>query len=346
MAPIPPTKTTPVPPNIFTLEYRSLLFQAPYNKADFFKFRPGHFIWVRMNLAQDIQAELESEPIVVFQIRITETFEWEQCGSGFPCRDEPKAEEVQKVIDRKNQTVPVVMKMSWQGHFGIVTMTNYEMCYDEFTFYIYHQPKKVGATSSKFAIRKYEHFLGKPKRLAMEEMLVADDKEKALELFKTRNDEIRSEELASLPARNTGQNAQEIQSLNESELLVLEKSFPETVPILRGDIKASPEETYAAYQRDIFSHSGKMPEPIKFNEAQFIKVATELFNKRRRAKLGIDPVAYELVTGWYFRGYARMTPQGRADAIKERGFGTFSGEKIRKTCEKLKLPALRQPGHH
>ncbi len=317
-------------------------------KKQIFKMRPESLIGVYVGLDLENQKLLQCPPFLAFQMRITSDFDIEQMGDGFPCKDEAIAKEIVQIIQAKNLPVPIVVLFSWGGGFWIGTMSNPDEYYDECVLFCYNKPQKVGEQFSGFSLRHFKRHLGKPPEMVKEEMLPTTDRAMAEKLFQRRIAEIKAAELAkpkeSSPPPSTS--VQPPANLKESQLLVLSKAFPETVKILQSNNRAEPEEAYAAYRRDIFRTTGKMDEPLMFNQAQFDITKKALNNKNRRAKMGIDPIEYELVVGWYFRGYGNMPPPARVTALKKRGLHPPTADGIRKMCKRLKLPQLRKPGLH
>jgi len=333
-----------------TLKYHrhQLTFDLPRDQV--FKLVPGHMVPVTINLSTADQEKWKSPEFIVFQVRITEFFEVEQVGSGFPCDTAAKAKEVAQLIDSKNLPVPMVTLISWSGGFAVATMTNREAWYDELVLFHYHQPQKISEQWSQFSLRHFKKCVGRPPEMVKEEMLLTTDPQVAQELFLQKHLQLKAGEAARRKPQDVAAlNTNEAVALRESQLIVLSKAFPETVWFMRNGHGGKPRDVYAAYQRDMFTLTGKMFEPLTFNQEQFWKAVTSFKNRRRNRKKdrGIDPLEYELVTGWFFRGYGKMTPNNRVAALKARGFRQIpSSEAIRKICTKLKLPSLRKPGHH
>jgi hypothetical protein len=321
---------------------------AGFGRDEIFKLKPGTVVGVVAKSDPKNQLAFNVPEFVVFQARVTPTFEVEQVGSGFPCKDEAKAKEIYQVIVAKNSAVPHVVMFNWDGGFWIATITNTEAWYDELVLFPYHKPKKFGKQLSLFSLRHFKHSLGKPAEMIKEEMLPTTDSAVAEKLFQQRNAELKAEEAAKnkAPTPQPSTIVSMSAALKESQLLVLAKAFPETVKFLQATTSAKPDEVYAAYQRDIFKTTGKMDEPLTFNADQFDETVKALTNSHRRKKMGIDPIEYELVVGWILRGYGKMTPLKRAAALKIRGLYPPSSEAIRKICKRLKLPTIRKPGFH
>jgi hypothetical protein len=328
-------------------QYHKLGFVHMMPREKLFQLRPNSIAAVVQRLPTEIQKKWQVPEFIVFQARITPTFGLEQMGSGYPCKDEAQVKEISELIKAKNQAVPHIGLASWRGGFGIVEMTNPEAWYDEMVLFSYNKPQRIGDQISSFSLKHFKRCLGKPPEMIKEEMLPTTNREVAENLLRQRHTELQAEETAKqIKASDAAVNAKEAAALQESQLLVLSKALPETVKLFQSPEIRTPETTYAAYQRDIFALTGKMYEPTTFNQEQFLKTAMSLYNRRRRKKMGIDPLAYELVAGWFYRGYGSMTPEKRAIALKERRFESITPQGIRKLCSRLRLPMQRKPGFH
>ena len=124
--------------------------------------------------------------------------------------------------------------------------------------------------------------------------------------------------------------------------VVLSKAFPETIAFLANQKTGNADDVYAAYQRETFALTGNLIGIL--DPKEFAKTAKALKNAIRRKHAAFNPVEFELVAGWRLRGYDRMTPQQRYDALKSLGLDLVSPDAIRKTCERLKLPSVRERG--
>jgi hypothetical protein len=328
--------------------YHRMRITFGFPRDDIFKLQPGTVIGVVAKSDAHNQKKFNVPEFIVFQARVTPVFEVEQVGSGFPCKDEAKAKEIYQLVVAKNLNVPIVVLVSWDGGFAIATASIPEAWYDELVLFHYHNPQKCGNKLSLFSLRYFKHCLGKPPEMIKEEMLPTMDSAVAEALLQQRNAELKAEEEAK--RKKSGPQLSTIISssatLKESQLLVLAKAFPETVKFLQTPSGANAKDVYAAYQRDIFRTTGKMDEPLTFNQEQFYRTIKTLNNRRRRTKMGIDPIEYELVVGWFFRGYGNMPPQARTDALKQHGLHPPTADAIRQMCKRLKLPSLRKPGSH
>jgi hypothetical protein len=135
-------------------------------------------------------------------------------------------------------------------------------------------------------------------------------------------------------------------TLKESQLLVLAKAFPESVKYMQSDEKASPQEVYDAFKRDVFALTGKLEDSLLLDQQQFENLQKQIRKNKRNKQKAIDPIERELVGGWYFKGYADMTPEQRQSALKNLGLNPPSARAISKICIRLKLPRIRKPGKH
>jgi hypothetical protein len=80
------------------------------------------------------------------------------------------------------------------------------------------------------------------------------------------------------------------------------------------------------------------------DKVEFKNAARALLNASRRKNPARDAVGFELVVGWRLRGYDRMTPRERFEALRQLGLEVSSPEAVRKICERLKLPTVRKRG--
>ena len=292
------------------------------------------------------QKSLNLPEFVVFQVKITPTFEFEQTGSGFPCKTEAKANELVKMIEEKNNASPNVVLFSWEGGFALGTVSNMQATYEELVLYTFHKPQVHDGKLCGFSLRLYKMGLDNPPELVKEEMLPTTDLQEAQALFEAKDTKPKDQEnklstIPSAPIPIAHQTA-----LRESQFLVLSKLFPETIRLLKSHDPKNRQAAYEAYQRENFAITGKMDGHLSFNEEQFKATANALVNNNRRKNKGLDPIDVELVTGWFIRNYSGMTPEQRAIALKSRGLNPPSAEAIRKICTRLKLPAARKPGFH
>jgi len=318
------------------------------DKRQIFKLRPESLLGVYIKIDLENQSLLQCPPFVAFQMRITSDFEIKQMGDGFPCKDEDRAKELMKVIEEKNVNVPRVVLANWAGHFGLVTMANFEVWYEGVELFVYHHPKEINGQLSKYSVRKFKTYFGKSAEITNEEMLTTTDPKIAEQLFREKGDELQKN--AAQPPK-TNQSKDQIglidgsaASLMGSQLLVLSRAFPETVRFMEKLEKTQAQEVYDAFKRDVFALTGKMDESLLLDQQQFDELSKRLRKNRRNKQKGIDPIEYELVGGWFFKGYANMTPEQRRDALQKMNLSPPSAEAIRKICERLKLPPIRKPG--
>ena len=332
------------------VRYQRHGFRIPILREQIFKCYPGFLLAVAVKIDAKEQQALKSPEFIIFQLRVTEKFQLEQCGSGFPCKDEAKATEISEIILAKNRRVPIVVLASGANGFWLGTANNPDASYDKLVLFCFHKPQKHDGQLSSYSLRHFKCRLGKPDEMIKEEMLLTTDPEVAQKLLEAREAELKREEVKKKEGDPSAVIAKQVglesAMLKESQLLVLAKGFPETVKFFQSQDKPTPEEVYAAYQRDIFKATGEMQKPLVFNQEQFEKTARAFNNSRRREKMGINPLEYALVAGWFFHGYGMMKPDMRAAELKKRGLEKISPEAMRKLCKRLKLPSLRKAGIH
>ncbi|HTB83480.1 MAG TPA: hypothetical protein VK742_07500 [Candidatus Sulfotelmatobacter sp.] len=328
--------------------YHRAVIRFGFVRDEIFKLQPGTIIGVIVKSDAHNQQKFSIPEFIVFQAHVTPKFEVEQVGSGFPCKDEAKAKEVYQVVVAKNLIVPIVVLVTWDGGFALATASNPEAWYDELVLFCYNKPQIIGEQLSKFSLKYFKRSMGKPPEMVKEEMLPTIEPVEAEKLFQQKSAQIKADELAKIKKISPSPSTitQPSVALKESQLLVLSKAFPETIKFFKSTEKPSPQDVYAAYQRDIFKATGKMDEPLTFNQDQFTKAVKVFNNKRRRTKMGIDPIEYELVAGWFFSEYGNMPPHARVNALKKRGLHPPTADAIRQMCKRLKLPSIRKPGLH
>lgn len=334
------------------LTYHRITVDVCVNKKQIFKFKPDSLlgVYIRIDLENlDLENKklFQGSPFLAFQMRVTSDFEIEQMGDGFPCKDEARAKEIIQIIEAKNIAVPRVVLASWAGHFGLVTATNIDISYEELVLHHFYKPQKSGKQLCGFSLRHFRRCLGKPGEMIKEVMLPTTDSQIAEKMLKERSGEF----LESKPQKyNQSPNELEALSksrtLGESQLLVLSKAFPESVKFLQKKEKSPPQEVYDAFKRDVFALTGKTEEQLLLNQNQFEELTKRIRKNQRNKQKGIDPIEYELVGGWFFKGYANMTPEQRGDALKKLGLNPPSSGAITKICLRLKLPRVRKPGKH
>jgi hypothetical protein len=166
-------------------------------------------------------------------------------------------------------------------------------------------------------------------------------KAEAQKVFQAEDARIRAESHAKDLAAQK-RIAQSEASLKKSQLQCLSKAYPETVALLSKPDGATSQAVFEAYQREVIELTG---EPIQQVEVSAFQAAVKAWqNFKRRKNSAFDAVSFELVAGWHLRGYSRMTPEDRAEAVKKLGLGSLTGEAIRKKCQRLRLPATRKAG--
>jgi hypothetical protein len=329
------------------LAYHQFIATVYVNRKQIFKMRPETLLGVYIGLDLENQKLLQCPPFLAFQMRITSDFEVEQMGDGFPCRNEARANEIIKIIEAKNVPVPRVVLANWPGYFGLVTVTNFDAWYDELVLFHYHQPKKLGEQLSKFSLRHYRRCLGKAAEMVKEEMLPTTDPQIAQQLFKEKHNELIKEEAKKQNQSTEKSNStQWTAELMESEFLVLSKAFPETIHLMRKADISTKQEVYDAFRRDMFALTGNFEDSLLVSQQQFEELTKRRRKNRRNKQAGIDPIEFELVAGWFLKGYANMTPEKRRDALQKLGLNPPSSGALNKICLRLKLPRIRKPGKH
>lgn len=321
-------------------------FGIHFNKHEIFKLKPGHIFPVIIRIVQPAPPSWNNTEFIVFIGRITPLFEIEQVGAGYPCGTEARAKEIAQIVEAKNETHPHVVLISWDGGFWIGTVFPQNASYRELVLYRYKEIQRRGKRSYRFSLRHFKTYLGKPAEMIKEEFLTTQNAKTAQEIFERRDAEIKSENALKAKESQSKSPPAQPQCLQISQLLVLSRVFPETVKLLLNPIGVSHADAYAAYQRDLVMSGRKTDELLTLTHAQLIEIAKSINKKRRQEQNGVDEIEYELVAGWFFRGYANMTPEMRAEALRTRGLSPPSGDAIRKMCKRLKLPSIRKPGPH
>lgn len=303
-------------------------------------------------LTPDLEAQKNHglPPFIVFQTRITPEFEIEQMGDGFPCNDEAHAKELMKTIEARNVTVPRVMMANWAGYFGLVTMTNFQVCSEGLELFVYHKPKEIDGQFCKFSLKYYRTYLGKSAEILNEEFLPTTDPQIANRILQEKAEALRRNKKtpanAVQPKSQIGVIADDSGLMMESRFLVLSNAFPETIALMRKADISTPQEVYDAFNRDMFALTGKTDEHLLLSQQKFEELAKRIRKNRRNKQKGIDPIEFELVGGWLFKGYANMTPEQRREALQKLGLNPPSAGAINKICLRLKLPRFRKPGKH
>jgi hypothetical protein len=312
-----------------------------------FKGQPNHMIGVAIGFDEEFQKRMEFPPYMVFQLRVTDHGGLEQVGEGFPCQNTVYADHLLEIIKSKNLKVPVVMLICWPGNFALVTMECLNAKHEQLVLFNYKEVQTQGNISSKFSIQHYLLSLGKPREMIREEFLPTIDPEIAQKLFREKSDELKQIALKeqSKPVKSPIPE-HEIKQLNESQLIVLARAFPQTVKIFQEKSTSDAEIIYAAFKRDLSAITGKIDGTVTLNQQQFDDLRNRLTNKKKNKKKIIDPVEYELVGGWFFKRYAYMTPEQRKTELDKLGLEAPTPNGIRKICKKLKLPSVRKPGRN
>ena len=317
------------------------MLTVTFPREELAKYRDLNACVLSFSLIVPIRHEGRICPFVVFPVEITPELELKQTGEGILCDDEAEATEIRNEI-QKNKMVaktPPVVLASWNGGFTIATVTKERKWRRKFQFVTFKTAKLVSEKLCGFSLRIYEGYLDEPLKLVSEDFLPTIDKQTAEELARLKTAKVRQEAEDQIKIQNAPQVEQ---TLIQSQLKVLAKSYPETVAFFTNPKHGNAQEAYAAYQRETFALTGQLEGTL--NKTEFVKTAKALKNAARRKNPALDAVEFQLVSGWRLRGYDRMTPQQRYDNLKSLGLAPASPEAVRKICERLKLPAVRKPG--
>ena len=195
-----------------------------------------------------------------------------------------------------------------------------------------------------FSLRVCRRRLGKPTEILSEEPILATDLNQAKLIFRERSQGFSNKQTVH-SEQNVVKHWQASTLLSKSQLLVLKRAFPQTVRALTATKKASRKEVHECFLRDAFAITGVMSRDLTLSTAQFFELVKQHRNKRNKPSL-INQVEYELVAGWFFRGYCTMTPEQRLTALKGKNLFVSTPEAIRKICKRLKLPRFMQPGRN
>ena len=318
-----------LPPYLFYLHVsREFLMSQPVGSLASVKFKPD----------QPFEHSGKIFPFIVFSARVTPTFELEQAGSGFPCVSESHADSIVEVIRGKNQDVPHVGLISWEGGFAIGTLTNIECVQNQMVLFALNSPKIIDGQQCGFYIRIYKCFIDKPRELESEIPLMTIDPKIAQEIFQKKDREMAMEHSRKVKEQAIADGKLKSQpSLLNSQLEVLAKAYPDTVELLKNPDPSKINEIFAAYQRETLALTGTLI-GTSLDKSEFMKTALALMNSARRKNPGINPIMFQLVAGWRHCGYDRMTPEQRFKDLKARGLQPSTPDAVRKMCERLKLP--------
>jgi hypothetical protein len=292
-----------------------------------------------LRLNRPILHEGKSCPYAVFPIRVTPELILEQTGEGILCFSEEDANQIRNRIASSPQEVPPVVLISWQGGFCLGTLSDVQKSKRCLVLFQLHVPKVVEGLDCGFALRLYDDYACKPRVLIWEKYLPVTDKEEAEKLLRKKEAELRAQQVE----KDKLQIRRQIeQSLTKSQLRVLSKSYPETVALFTNPEKTMGDAVFKAYQRESLALFGTVVGTL--DKVEFKNAAKALINASRRKNPVRDAVGFELVVGWRLRGYDRMMPKERFDALKQIGLEVSTPEAVRKICERLKLPPVRKRG--
>jgi hypothetical protein len=299
------------------------------------------FSAITVRLDEPLTVSGRTWPIIVFPARLKEDLTFEQTAEGFPCLNESEAQFVAQAIQDKNRKTPVVALASWSGHFALATLTNEEYFRKELVLFTFHEPKVVNGVRCGHALRIYKYFLDKPREIVWEEILPTTDVKVAQNLLEKKHSELLKHEVEQKKKLKNSA-AQSGAELSTSQLKVLSKAYPKTIAYLQSPDKKNLEPAFSAYKQETLAVTGRLVETL--SKSEFDSVAAILRNAARRKNPPINDVEFQLVVGWRLRGYDKMTPEQRFEALKELGLKPPSPEAVRKICERLKLPSARKPG--
>lgn len=274
-------------------------------------------------------------PFVVIPIKITAALELEQTGDAILCFDESHATEVRKEITLKNKN-PIVVLMSWKDGFQLGTLENYKSFGRVLEIRPVLQEKVINGARCGFVLRIYDYYSDEAV-LKWEEYLPVTDPIEADKLFHKKEDQMKAEAAEldkTMPPID--------RDMVKSQLLLLSKSYPDTIAFFEKPEIANIDALFKAYQRETFLNYKTLNG--SFDDVEFELVAKAMQKLSRRTKPTRDAIEYELVMGWRLRGYDKMTPQERVQHLRNLGLKPMSAEAVRKTCERLKLSTLRKPG--
>lgn len=311
------------------------------NREELAQRREKNECVISFRLNKPIQHEGKNCEHVVFPIQITPELELKQTGEGILCVSEDRANQVRNriALNHQNKNTPPVVLLSWQGGFTLGTVTDIQEFRECFELFCFHTRKVVEGRDCGFALRLYHDYLCKPRVLIWEKLLPVTDKHEAQKLFHQKADELHAQQAQKVKA----QNLQQVEpSLIQSQLKVLSKSYPETVGFFTKHEQTTVDAMFKAYQRETLALFGTLVGTL--DNTEFKKAAKGLLNASRRKNPARDAVGFELVVGWRLRGYDRMTPLERFNALKQLGLGVSTPEAMRKICERLKLPSVRKRG--
>lgn len=220
-------------------------------------------------------------------------------------------------------------------------MKNIERSQGRLVLHFFYKPKIVKGRDCGFALRHYIYYQNKPRELVSEELLPTTNLRSAKTLLRRKDAELRKQDAAAIKRQNEAQAASV--AMTESQLRCLSKAYPLTVAILKKPDTAPAGAAFTAYQRETLALSGTLVGTL--DKDAFLKTAKVLTKASRRKNPAINAVAFELVAGWCLRGYDRMNPKQRLEALKHISIiGNVTPDAVRKICDRLKLPAVRKRG--
>ena len=208
-----------------------------------------------------------------------------------------------------NATRPDVVLAAWQGGFTIGLLR--DCATPGLDLFHYREPKLVKGRRYHYALRTLERSNDGRVKIVSERLLTVKSKAAAQRIFRA---EFHAKDVAA--QKRTAQSGP---SLKESQLRCLARAYPETVALLSEPEPVNSQSAFEAYQRETMALTGVLVDTLQ--PSAFRKMARVLINADRRKTPAFDAVGFELVAGWHLRGYNKMTPEDRVDALKKLGLG-------------------------
>jgi len=343
--------TSPLPslddPKYFWLElvFKKTGYKIPILRENLAAKSVGTYLGIAIQPSPAEKEKYGLPPCIVYQAVINEKLEAKQTGSGLPCSTKEHADEVLKIIEYKNGKNPAVGLMSWAGGFAIGEITKADMGYYDFGIKILKPSKRHRGKKCGFELLQYHHTLDNEPKVIKTILIPTLDKSQARAICREKMQKILDnyKKQKTIPPE-AATAAKESEKLLESQLIVLSKVYPETAKVFINKAANAPEKVYEAFLRDNYIITGQLPVSIPFNQEQLNKIIRSAMRIKRGGKNSLDPIEVELVTGWFLKGYANMTPPDRQKAMAALGLNPPNADAIRKICSRLKLPAMRKPG--
>jgi hypothetical protein len=149
-------------------------------------------------------------------------------------------------------------------------------------------------------------------------------------------------------ARGAGQGGHP--SLTESQMLFLGKQYPRVATLMKSlseppanqEVNFLGKELRQAFVEETFACTKVLLEPV-FDEEQLLRMARKFkqMNSRERKP---DPFEYELIVGWYAKGYCRLTAPELQEALRKNLGHTITIAALAKKTKRLRLPSGTRRG--